>query len=245
MFLALEGNTYMLKKMTMIGLAVFILIGLIGCEDTRLNIDVLEITSPTNATDIHIENGYTQEYQDDHNVFVTTIRIHDDMPEFTFYHIIGELEPEPWYGPFPYPRNVTIVIKNDIGNIIQKISDLTQSSRHAIDGRLLVDGIIFEDYNFNGYLDMRLKRWQERASINYFWSWNKESSQFVLNEQLAEIAHEASEISLNQKTQQLGAFFRTGGSGGNLYVYEYHNDEFVLVDFEEIIWGEPSRFWGN
>jgi len=159
-------------------------------------------------------------------------RIHEDMPEFFFTRNIGWFIDDYNESPFPEPREVSITISDDMGNIIQHIPDLSQSYR------FMQSGIVFEDFNFDGYLDIRLKRWQDGAggllTSEYIWLWDNSSGQFVLNEQL--MAIEYAELSICHETQQIVAFNR----GGNpdyfmLSFYEYQNGEFVLVSHERML----------
>ena len=182
--------------------------------------DVIEpISTPTPET-------YTQEQHDDTLTFTTTMRIHESLPEFTFRRIVGDIEPEPWYGDFPAPREVTIIIEDDEGNVIQAISELTQNHFFIEDKE-----IEFDDYNFDGYLDMRLKRWQDGAggllAYEYFWLWSTDTSQFVLNEQLVEI--EAADIAIDSNEQHIVIYNRGDYNSGNLDFYKYHDGEFIFV----------------
>jgi hypothetical protein len=152
------------------------------------------------------------------------MRIHESLPEFTFRRIVGELLPN--YGEIPSPREVRIVIEDEEGNVIQTISDLTQSD-FSIQHR----EIEFDDFNFDGYLDMRLERWQDNAGglliTDYFWLWNTKKSQFVLNEQLVEI--EAADIAIDSDNQQIVIYNRSDYNGGNLDFYKHHDGRFIFV----------------
>jgi hypothetical protein len=179
-----------------------------------------EGASPKPSTDEEIT---TQEHQDFPVTFTTTMRIHDDMPEFTFHRIVGDLLLEPC-DEIPFPREVNILITDEEGSIIQSISGLTQS--HPYMDR----DIEFADFNFDGYLDMRLQRWQHgaggRLSIEYFWLWDAEKSQFIMNEQLVEI--DASGLFADQDTRQINVWNRDGSFGETTF-YEYVNEDFILV----------------
>ena len=165
--------------------------------------------------------------------FETTMRLHEDMPEFTFIRIIEDTVPEPCY-EIPQPMNVSILImdergNNERGNIIQSITGLTQSNVYG--GIHYEDyDIAFEDFNFDGYLDMRLLRFQDGAGgrivIEYIWLWDRETSQFILNQQLMDI--ENAGLHANQETQQLEAFHRVGADHFFTF-YEYHYGEFMRV----------------
>jgi len=155
--------------------------------------------------------------------FVTTIRIHPDMPEFTITRIVGDYLSDDYF--FPEPREVNIIITDENGAIIQEISGLTQSSRN-VNG-----GLSFDDYNFDGYLDMRLLRWQDGAggllAQEYFWLWDASTMQFVMHEQLMGIGHSAW-LGADQERQRVYVGNRNLGGHAHLE-YEYRNGEFFVV----------------
>ena len=163
-----------------------------------------------------------REYQSEY-IFTTTMRIHEDMPVFTFHRIVGDYAPEPWH-EIPQPREVSIIVKDENGAIIQVISDLTQSSRYG------TQGIAFDDFNFDGYLDMRLLRFQDGAGgrlvTEYIWLWDRSASQFALNRQLMDI--ENAGLSANQYTRRIEAFHRAGADHFFTF-FEYHDGEFARI----------------
>jgi len=163
--------------------------------------------------------------------FVTTKRLNPNMPVFTFIRIIGEYLDDHVIYDIPSAVEVTIVIEDDEGNLIQVISGLSQSS---IDYSFENYCLKFDDYNFDGYLDMRLLRWQEGAgrlfATEYFWLWDTEISQFVLCEQLVDIGH-ASGTRANHDTQQIEVRHRTH-IFSNFYFYEYMDGKLKLVAYD-------------
>jgi hypothetical protein len=186
------------------------------------------------------EEEQAQEHQDEPLIFTTTMRIHEDMPEFTFYRIVGDFVPD-LCNEIPSPREVSIVIEDEEGNVIQTISDFTQSDSW---GEIESNGITFDDYNFDGYMDMRLLRHNlghgTLRSYQYFWLWDTETSQFVLDKQLVEV--EASEININPNTRQIEAWYRDFDGQGSSYSYYKHlNREFVLVMHERHIGWRDSK----
>jgi hypothetical protein len=180
-----------------------------------------------------------EKYADVTEIFTITMRIHEDMPEFTFHRIVSDCTTDMRYlerhWEFTiFSKHVTIVIEDEYGNIIQNISGLTQ------DDKFICNEIHFEDFNFDGYLDMRLLRWHETAvnlsAYEYFWLWDTEKTQFVLNEQLMEIGI-ATYLVADQDTKQIRVFHRSGGGNSRLFeFYEYHNGNFVLVNYEIESW---------
>ena len=186
---------------------------------------------PCYATDSAIHDYY--------EIFVTVEKIHENMPEFTFRRIVGDFIDNPWH-ELPVPREVNIIIEDEGGYTIQVISGLTQSNTVLIFGDAYC-GIIFDDFNFDGYLDMRLVRWTDGGgslrSISYVWLWDIAESQFVLNEQL--VGLDAAEITTNQDIRQIETWIRH--SDGRTYsYYEFHNEELILVAYDRLfrIWDE-------
>lgn len=155
-------------------------------------------------------------------------KIHEDMPKFTFLRFAGGcIEDESFYC-FPLPRQVKIIIEDERGNVIQTISGLAQS----ID--FIKHGISFADFNFDGFLDISLLRWQDGAGAlfanQYFWLWDSAVSQFVRNEQLMNLGHAG--IYANQETRRLQTWLRTPG-GGLFSFYEYQGGVFELAFVHE------------
>jgi len=160
------------------------------------------------------------------------IRIHENMPEFEFVRRIGRLIDNDIEQSLPEPREISITIYDDMGNIIQHISGLSQSDSH------ILSGIEFDDLNFDGYLDMRLMRWQDGAggllANEYFWLWDNSISQFVLNEQLMEI--EYAKLTTCHETSQIVVFNRGDGTFYyRLSHYEYKDGRFVLISDERVL----------
>jgi len=173
------------------------------------------------------------------NVFIQFVQIYEGGPRLEIIRTIVDFEPDVWQDiitafrafPVPDPVEVEIVIKDEGGYIIQVISGLTQNIRFAQN----MEGPSFSDYNFDGYLDMRLLRWQDgaggRLAHEYFWLWCNEISQFVLNEQLIEIGN-AANLFADQETRQIEVWHRVSSSPGFWTFYEYHNGSFVCVDYD-------------
>ena len=158
---------------------------------------------------------------------LTTMQIHESIPTLTFYRVVRGINQQSDI-EFPEPKNVEIII-NDADRIVQIIPDLTQSAWFAWNSELS-----FSDYNFDGYLDMRLKRWQEGAghllANEYFWLWDSAVSQFVLNEQLMEIGR-AADLFANQETLLIEVWHRTGaGETGFMLNYQYYDGKFIMLD---------------
>jgi len=180
---------------------------------------------------------YDAEHSSDElqDVRVISMRIHPDLPEFTFTRIIGDYANTHYVYDIPVPVETTIVIKDDSGAIVQTISGLSQS-RPAIDS-----DITFDDFNFDDYLDMRLIRWhdtgQSMRAVHYVWLWDAEEFQFILNEQLTEMW--TADITAHSDVQQIETWIRNiDGFTSSFYIYL--NWEFILVSYDRIfqVWDE-------
>jgi len=156
----------------------------------------------------------------------STVRINENMPEFTIiykvnYYFIEEQE------VCPERRLVTILIKDENENEIQELSDLIQFRNFNFPPT-------FEDYNFDGYLDMRMIVRQEglgtRDSLELFWLWCVDSFEFVINNQLTQIASPL--FRANQETRQIETTYLINSVAHRTLFYEFHNGEFVLVSYQ-------------
>jgi len=162
-------------------------------------------------------------------IFTTTKGIHPNMPEFTFHRIIGSYVDSEW--PGQNPREVSIIIEDENGSIIQEITGLTQ-------GGLENDWyqLSFADYNFDGFLDMHLVRYTHggasHAVERYFWLWDDTLGEFVENKQLPQII-DASGLYANQETRLVEASGLVMGSTFFKYHFEYFDGEFVRVARDE------------
>lgn len=107
-------------------------------------------------------------------------RINQNMPIFRFYVVYFD------------DGDRALRIKNQSREVVQEISELTQS--HVYNN--MIDSepeIQFADWNFDGYTDIDIWRhWMddegEWRTRRYFWLWDTETSQFVVNEQLMELS---------------------------------------------------------
>ena len=168
---------------------------------------------------------------------VTTMRLNENMPEFTFRRIVGDytLEDARWddWGH----REVRIVIEDDAGNLIQEVAGIVQGQGNWFSG-LESESFQpqFADFNFDGYLDMYLARHIDPGNAGfvdrYYWLWDAAQGQFILNEQLPWITG-VQGVYANQETRQIEVRVRLHAVHHLQHRYEYHDGEFVLVATEE------------
>ena len=161
----------------------------------------------------------------------TVIRIHESLPKFSFVRTVDYKNVDYFNNDIPISVAVKIEIFDEYGELIQSIENLTQSMQSGNTA-----DISFGDYNFDGFLDMRLMRWQEGAGSllanEYFWLWDSYSFQFVFNKQL--MSKEQLQISLNKYKEQISILQRRWsetllGVGVDTYVYIYDQGKFHLI----------------
>ena len=188
--------------------------------------------------------GYPYDYfrlqEFERTIFTTTIRIHEDMPLFTFYRRLREYVSEPFMAEAE--RYASITIFDEAGRFIQEIDGIVQGG-HA--SWMTADWDIFEiqfdDFNFDGYLDMWLVYAVNPGSAGgawaYYWLWSPEDGQFVLNEQLS-LMRDMAWLDVDSDAQQLITRHRISGTHFVSSYYEYVGGEFALVASadEEYIW---------
>ncbi|MCL2223648.1 MAG: hypothetical protein FWB96_01630 [Defluviitaleaceae bacterium] len=180
------------------------------------------------------KNEILTEWQPEEVIFRTTQRVHPDMPEFAFYRTVGRpLGVESEYVYAGIERYTTITVKDENGNVIQKIGEFMQGGHQiALPIREDTFGVQFADFNFDGYLDM----WAHTA-INHgsaggawarYWLWNPATTQFEENAQLNEI-HNMTNLSVNEATQQIENSLWLGSGNFNTTVFEWKNGELVAA----------------
>ena len=163
--------------------------------------------------------------------FMTTQRLHIDMPEFTFYRIVGET-----FSQLEHARLVTIRIELE-GQVLQEIEGLSQyvypsSRRWVAEGRFGDEQfeIRFADFTSNGYLGMMLVNSLGGSMENtpsYFWLWDVEMEQFVENEFLNNMSA-TSTIWIDEEGRVVSHVRGAPGEYGRM-LYEYTNGVFVHV----------------
>ena len=159
--------------------------------------------------------------------FVTVARIHPNMPEFTFRRIIGAYLGNE--NDIPHATEVTIIIENENGEVIQILDGLTQNyfflQPSSID---FLAEVTLLDLTFNGYKDMVLARWpdsgQSMRMVRYVWLWNTKTSQFELNNQLTDLW--AADIIPHPDNEQIQTWIRNSDGWTNFfYIFDI---DFIL-----------------
>jgi len=154
--------------------------------------------------------------------------LHEDLPKFTFHHQIHKRYEEDYSWMHP----VSITIEHG-GAVLQEITNLEQIElRH---------GIEFIDLTGNGYLDMILTQRADGvgalAAPSYFWLWDTNLNQFILNNRLTNISqftHVWVEdgIVLAYARRSMGS-----GGGGTTVLFEFSPifNDFLLLSVRDCI----------
>lgn len=165
----------------------------------------------------------------------TVIKINDQMPEFTF-HMTGNNikkyglsnDKTKYYIMFDDNEVDKITITDPTGALVQTIDNLTTANPATEEEKY---GLSFEDWNFDGYIDIGLWTYpggSMRNDPHYYWLWDNSIGQYVKNDELIEISN-FSTISINTEEKRLECYTRYGaGEGGSQY-FKYIDGNYVLV----------------
>jgi len=164
----------------------------------------------------------------------TTMRIHEDMPEFIFKRILGDFVDTCNIDMTHEERYITIMVLDENGELLQVIDGIIQgghgdwivSEHHFFELR-------FDDFNFDGYLDMWLLSAVNPGTAGgawgHFWLWDNDYRQFVKSEELSHIS-EMAWLSANHETRQIEVSSRGGGAGPwATQYYEWIDGELAIV----------------
>ena len=116
-------------------------------------------------------------------IFLVQQAIYADAEEFTFALTVHS--PGEWHR---YSVQ-SITVKDAQGRLVQEIAGLSTSNREAYAGNMF--RLNFVDFNFDGFMDMALLRWDGGSAGNrpsYFWLWDSDLSQFIRNDFLEELS---------------------------------------------------------
>ena len=170
--------------------------------------------------------------------FVVTKRINGSMQEFEFriegtniktYGTNGS-RGDNWryYAMWDVNRITKLTISSIDGSIMQEFSDLETANEWFNEEKPY--GLSFDDWNFDGYLDVSLWKHPGGTSGNYphyYWLWDNDLGQFVANTQLEEISDD-SWIEVDNENYQIVSHSKFS-SGHRSKHFEYRSNEFVMV----------------
>ncbi|MDR0930443.1 MAG: hypothetical protein LBM38_01670 [Clostridiales bacterium] len=168
-------------------------------------------------------------------------KINPNLSEFRF-NIIGEKKQEYKIWEYKYDANnpkkyepPIYYLKDPINYITQlKITndDLGLNQVIELETETMCDlsedyGLFLEDYNFDGYLDIKLFKEENNAHFFYdFWVWDKTSKKYVESVQLEDLINGSYNDKIVDDTINVTA---KGTLALDEYYYKYINKEYVLV----------------
>lgn len=160
--------------------------------------------------------------------YVIKRRINEDMPEFIF-NLQGERIGKRDYDPRLYIKISKITVTSTDGKLSQV---LLMGENYIFDDGSY--GIAFDDWNFDGYLDISMFAYPGGSmgnSPHYYWLWNSKQGKFVENTDLEDIS-EGCRVSITENNQ-IEALTKHGAMGYTIFYYEYENNNFILKKLEE------------
>ncbi|MCL2494662.1 MAG: hypothetical protein FWE98_03275 [Oscillospiraceae bacterium] len=212
-----------MKAIACLGLALCLLAGLCACGQSAYEKDMSEYMSAlSNATEeVTTTEVITTEAEPKPFEYTVTQRIHDDMPEFIFT-LHG-------YGDGAYVNISEIEISGE--DFSQQLDGFETENRFSLEDDY---GLVFADFNTDGYLDIQLHQYRGGSMHNtpsLFWLWDTKQKKYVENKQLEEISEEHW---VSVQDGRLLCGFRDGAFGYCLSVYSYINHTFVEIEREDV-----------
>ena len=134
-----------------------------------------------------------------------------------------------------------MTIENPDTGFLQEFTDLETINQYANAENMY--GLSFDDWNFDGYLDVSLWRYPGGSMMNnpsYYWLWDVDTSMFISCEELEEISS-ISTPTIISETNQLYAYSRGGWAENMQLYYEWHGEQLVLVkSINEYVFEHPD-----
>jgi len=168
--------------------------------------------------------------------FTITQEINDANRPFHF-HFYGEKGFNEDIFWSEYTHTFTIRITDYDGNFIQQIENIptlpSMGGHH----------ISFGDFNFDGFLDMTIKRHAggvRGGAPHYIWIWNEYMNEFIFNAELSEISY-GRNLEINTETQQVMAWF-SSVTGWNYIFFEFIESTPTAVSTLEWIHFDPFEW---
>ena len=233
-----------MKKLLVAGLCVVILVGICGCgvieeeqattertttTEALTTAEATLLIGPADPSDLKWAKAAFRKHYMKPNVIepirhVIAKRIHKDMLEFEFtlYGFYGR--EDNWMDDHALERNMiyAIDIQERNGDFSQRLEFDGTNDRYRDNY-----GFLLEDFNNDGYLDIRLHAWEGGSMRNepsMFWLWDNEKREFVGNEELGEISNEAS---VSVGGPRVVAYTRIMSGEYVVSYYSYDNNVFV------------------
>ncbi len=172
--------------------------------------------------------------------FSVTKKINEQLQDFTF-QITGNnvkkygvsSDNTKYYIMLDENKIEGITIKDTNGNLMQELGGLVAETPS---GEEEMYGFLFEDWNFDGYLDIGLWKFPGGSMRNnpyYYWLWDNSLNKFIENAELEEISDYAT-VQVNHDTKQIESYTRLGGNGSFMSNHIYENGKFLLAGSKSI-----------
>ena len=184
--------------------------------------------------------------------YTVTMSIHNDLTEFEFrlegikteqYDL--NHDKSRYYIFLGIVEISKLTISSQDGSFKQEFTDLSTWTRATEENMY---GLSFDDWNFDGYIDVSLWQYEGgtmRNSPHYYWLWDNVAGAFAENTQLAEMS-DYSTVSVDTEQQQITSFTRYGPEGHGTGYYEYIDGKYVTVktreDLYELTEGEDFEY---
>ncbi|MDR0220318.1 MAG: rhodanese-like domain-containing protein [Lachnospiraceae bacterium] len=171
--------------------------------------------------------------------YATAMRVHDSLPEFTvcvqgyitYEYEMSYTDDTRYFRRPAFCDARNVIIQAGDGSFYQEFNDLSTGS---LASEYNMYGLVFDDWNFDGYQDLALWRYMGGSSGNnphYYWLWDNEMGMFAENDVLMQISDIAG-ITINADTKELEVFANFGAEGYEVHYAEYRDGEFVWLRSE-------------
>ena len=174
-------------------------------------------------------------------VYSTTKSINNEIP-LTHFTLEGEIlegyvllyDTSKYYATHKSTAITKLTISCENESFHQEFTGL-QTDTWATEKNMY--GLSFEDWNFDGHLDIALWRYLGGTSLNsphYYWLWDNTTGEFIANTELEEVS-DYSSISIDYATEQIRGYSRFGSGGYGIQYYNYQNGSYVMVKSENAV----------
>ena len=178
--------------------------------------------------------------------YTVTRTINSEIPEFEFKLEGARVEKtylsssqSDYYYSQADTEISTLTVSSKDGSFKQEFTNLSTCTSSSESDMY---GLSFDDWNFDGYLDVSLWQYIGGSMGNaptYYWLWDNDVGMFVANTELGEIS-ESSTVYRDVANKQVKSFTNFGCGGYGEGYYEYINGNYVTVKLKEQLY-EPVK----